>query len=99
MQDGKYWIDDDGYIAHGKADEYTTVSGSIEPLHVEPLSRIIEGHADLLAACESALATIKALTNDLLRANLWGEDEEQIYNTEETENQIKDATAKAEGGK
>lgn len=42
MQDGKYWVDDDGYIAHGKEDDYTIVSGCIKPLHVEPLTALIE---------------------------------------------------------
>ena len=50
MEDGKYWIDDDGYIAHGKEDEYIPVSGQVSPLHVDPLSTIIHSQPSLFVA-------------------------------------------------
>ena len=70
MEDGNYWIDDDGFIAHGKGDDYITVSGEIVPLHVAPLKAILESHADLLAACKDmaeillAIESARALTVD-----------------------------------
>ena len=53
MDDGKYWVDDDGFIAHGKEDEYVTISGQIKPLFVEPITRIIESQPDLLEALKA----------------------------------------------
>lgn len=40
--DKEYWIDDDGYIALGKEDDYETVSGQIDKEHIQNLSRIID---------------------------------------------------------
>ena len=63
-----YWIDDDGFIAHGKGDDYTTVSGEIIPLHVAPLKAIIESHAELLEACKALLTAPLDNPDHLLRA-------------------------------
>jgi len=45
-----YWIDDDGYLANETGDLYETVGGQIKAEHIEPLSRILESHDDLLEA-------------------------------------------------
>ena len=58
MENGKYWVDDDGYIAHGREVENTIVSGVIDPLHIQPLTGIIESHDDLLKACKHGAMSI-----------------------------------------
>ena len=40
---GEYWIDDDGYIAHGTGDDHITVAEILTPKHIEPLTKIIAG--------------------------------------------------------
>ena len=67
MQDRNYWIDDDGFIAHGKGDDYTTVSGEIVPLHIAPLKAIFESHTDLLAACKELLAEHAQMNSILIK--------------------------------
>ena len=37
----KYWIDDDGYIAHGTGDDYITIAEILMPEHIEPLTQLL----------------------------------------------------------
>ena len=53
MKTTGYWVDDDGYIAYGKGDDYVTVA-EIYPKHIQAITRIIEFHDNLLKACKAA---------------------------------------------
>ena len=80
----EYWIDDDGYIAHGKGDDYETVSGCIDLAHIDLLARIIESQPELLEAC-------KTVNEDISRFR-------STYVRPVTLEKIRQAIAKAEGG-
>ena len=53
-----YWVDDDGYILHSECDECTVVSGVIDSLHIEPLTKIIDNHDDLQTLLEEVAVYI-----------------------------------------
>ncbi len=44
----KYWIDEDGYLAHDIGVFLDTVGGPLADEHIEPLTQILESHNDLL---------------------------------------------------
>ena len=46
----EYWIDDDGYLAYGKGDDYDTVGDIYTDAHTQSITNIIESFPDLLEA-------------------------------------------------